>query len=150
MADYTSTVGLELVFAPGTTLTVVQIGITNDSLLEGDEDFEVRISTSQERVRIERDTAVVTITDDDSKLHSRRPTGSLRDVTYHGVVLHTAVSLVPGFPAFRRSIRLLKKTGKPGNEATLRLICVFGHQKQLAIKMIIESTSQVWQIIHCF
>lgn len=60
--------GLELAFVPTISFLRIEINITDDEILEGDETFHVTVSTSEEGVRIEGNTTVVTVTDDDCKL----------------------------------------------------------------------------------
>ncbi len=69
-ADYTPANGVEIVFAPNISFLVMEIAITEDSVLEEAEDFSVTLSATEERVRVEDSLATVTITDDDCKFLS--------------------------------------------------------------------------------
>ncbi len=69
-ADYTPANGVEMVFAPNISFLVMEIAITEDSVLEEAEDFSVTLTTTEERVRVEDSLATVIITDDDCKFLS--------------------------------------------------------------------------------
>ncbi len=57
----------DLTFRPGETTISVTIQIANDVVVENDESFIVTLETSHPRVQFSRDTATVTIDDDDRK-----------------------------------------------------------------------------------
>ena len=68
--DYEAVSDWSLVFPVCATVSCVNITTINDSLLEGDETFRVTLSRAPDLhkgIRIGRDTALVTIADDDGE-----------------------------------------------------------------------------------
>ena len=65
--DY-SPLNSSLTFLPGIATVCVDIDIIDNTHLEDDEQFSVELS-SDDRVDIELSSSVITIRDDDSKLH---------------------------------------------------------------------------------
>ncbi len=68
-SDYTAIAGQSLTFGPSSTTTSVDVTVTEDQIFELTESFggSLSVSDSFERITLDPDTAIATITDEDSK-----------------------------------------------------------------------------------
>lgn len=71
-SDYVSVMASLQQLTPEDSSTVISIGIINDNITEGEEDFTIELSSASPEVGISPSTAVITILDDDGQGSVRR------------------------------------------------------------------------------